>query len=171
MMIQLHLEKTKIDVGRAAARRGAGAIRRAIAARGEANIVVATGASQFEMLSELTAMAIDWSKVTAFHLDEYIGMPGDHPASFRRYLRERFASRLPQLRAMHYINGDAPDLKEEIFRLNHLIAAAPLDVVFAGIGENAHLAFNDPPADFDTIDPYIVVRLDARCRAQQFGDV
>lgn len=170
-MIQLHLEKTKVDVGRAAAQRGAGVIRRAIAARGEANIVVATGASQFEMLSELTAMAIDWSKVTAFHLDEYIGMPDDHPASFRRYLRERFASRLPQLRAMHYINGDAPDLKEEISRLNHLIAAAPLDVVFAGIGENAHLAFNDPPADFDTIAPYIVVRLDARCRAQQFGDV
>jgi glucosamine-6-phosphate deaminase len=170
MMVQLHLEKTKTDVGRAAAQRGAEAILRAIAARGEANIVVATGASQFEMLAELTAIEIDWSKVTAFHLDEYIGMRDDHPASFRRYLRERFASRLPQLHAMHYIDGDAPDLKGEISRLNRLISAAPLDVVFAGIGENAHLAFNDPPADFDTTDPYIVVKLDARCRAQQFGE-
>jgi glucosamine-6-phosphate deaminase len=170
MMVKLHLEKTGIDVGRAAAQRGADAIRRAIAARGEANIVVATGASQFEMLSELTAAEIDWSKVTAFHLDEYIGMSADHPASFRRYLRERFASRLPRLRAMHYINGDAPDLDGEISRLNRLISAVSLDVVFAGIGENAHLAFNDPPADFETVDPYIVVKLDARCRAQQLGE-
>lgn len=169
-MVQIHLEKTKIDLGRAAAQRGAEAISRAIAARGKANIVVATGASQFEMLAELTAMEIDWSKITAFHLDEYIGMRDDHPASFRRYLRERFASRLPRLSAMHYIEGDAPDLKGEISRLNRLIAAAPLDVVFAGIGENAHLAFNDPPADFETTDPYIVVTLDARCRAQQFGE-
>jgi glucosamine-6-phosphate deaminase len=170
-MIHLHVEPSKPALGKAAAELGAAAIRSAIAARSAANIVVATGASQFEMLEVLVTLeGIDWSRVTAFHLDEYIGMPITHPASFRRYLRERFASLLPNLGAMHYIDGDAADLDAELNRLNALIAAHPIDVTFAGIGENAHLAFNDPPADFDATEPYRVVNLDAACRAQQLGE-
>jgi glucosamine-6-phosphate deaminase len=170
-MIHLHVEPSKGALGKAAAEMGAEAIRSAIQARGAANIIVATGASQFEMLAALVTLdGIGWSRVTAFHLDEYIGMPITHPASFRRYLRERFAALLPTLGAMHYIDGDAADLDAELSRLNTLIAAHPIDVTFAGIGENAHLAFNDPPADFDAVEPYRVVNLDAACRAQQLGE-
>jgi glucosamine-6-phosphate deaminase len=108
--------------------------------------------------------------VTAFHLDEYIGLPESHPGSFRRYLRERFVERLPALHAFIAIAGDAPDIAVEVERLNTLIAAREVDVCFAGIGENCHLAFNDPPADFKTEAPYIVVSLDEACRRQQLGE-
>ena len=155
---------TKSELGHRAATAGANAIRAAINDRGQARIVVATGQSQFEMLETLTsAEDLDWSKVTGFHLDEYVGIAPTHPASFRRYLRERFTSRVP-IRQFHFIEGDAPDLQTEIARLNHLIAGPAIDVCFAGIGENAHLAFNDPPADFDTPAPFIEVTLDAACR-------
>jgi glucosamine-6-phosphate deaminase len=171
MPMKLHLYPTKSALGEAAAAMGAEAIRQAIATNGHAHIIVATGASQFEMLDSLVRQpGIDWSKVTGFHLDEYIGMSDEHPASFRRYLRERFTSRLPKLGAFHFIAGDAPDLKSEIARVGDLVKANPIDVAFAGIGENGHLAFNDPPADFDVADPYIVVELDELCRKQQFGE-
>jgi glucosamine-6-phosphate deaminase len=113
---------------------------------------------------------VDWNRVTAFHLDEYIGMPITHPASFRKYLKERFVDRLPQpLAAFHYINGEG-DGAAECRRLNDIIAAHPIDVAFVGIGENGHLAFNDPPADFETDEPYLVVNLDEACRRQQLGE-
>ena len=170
-MIQIHTETSKAALGLAAATTGAEAIRTAIRDRGAANIVIATGASQFEMLSALVRSAgLDWSRVTAFHLDEYIGMPSTHPASFRRYLKERFTDLLPTLGAHHFIEGDSPDLAGEIARLNLLIDLHPIDVTFAGIGENAHLAFNDPPADFETQESYRVVELEERCRRQQFGE-
>jgi glucosamine-6-phosphate deaminase len=108
--------------------------------------------------------------VTGFHLDEYIGMSDTHPASFRRYLRERFAAVLPRFAAFHFVEGDSADLAAELARLNGLIADLPIDVMFAGIGENGHLAFNDPPADFDTTIPYRLVQLDENCRKQQFGE-
>jgi glucosamine-6-phosphate deaminase len=111
----------------------------------------------------------DWSKVTGFHLDEYIGLPASHPASFRRYLKERFVDRVP-LAQFHYVNGDAPDSQAECQRLGALIAPQTIDVAFIGIGENGHLAFNDPPADFDTEAPYLVVELDEGCRRQQLGE-
>ena len=150
---------------------GAREIRAAIAARGQANIILATGASQFSMLERLVVEPdIDWSAVTIFHLDEYVGMKITHPASFRKYLKERVADRLPTLRRFNYIEADASPLKKEIARLNALIAASPIDVAFIGIGENGHLAFNDPPADFATEEPYIVVDLDERCRRQQVGE-
>jgi len=169
--MKIHLHQTKSALGEAAAAMGAQAIRDAIAAKGRAHIIIATGASQFEMLDALVRQPdIDWSKVTGFHLDEYIGMPDSHPASFRRYLRERFTSKLPTLGAFHFIEGDAADLKAEIARIGDLVRANPIDVTFAGIGENGHLAFNDPPADFDAEDPYIVVELDEVCRRQQFGE-
>jgi glucosamine-6-phosphate deaminase len=170
-MIDVRLSKTKSDAGEAAAALGAEAIAAAIAARGRANIVVATGASQYEMLDALVRhREIDWSKVTGFHLDEYIGMSADHPASFRRYLAERFTGRLPKLGAFHFIVGDAPDLDAEIARISAILDAHPIDVMFAGIGENGHLAFNDPPADFATTEAYRVVDLEERCRRQQLGE-
>ncbi|QIB32291.1 glucosamine-6-phosphate deaminase [Ancylobacter pratisalsi] len=170
-MIDIKIHDTKPENGAAAAAFGAAAIRDAIAARGKANVVVATGASQFEMLEALVAAAdIDWSKVTAFHLDEYIGMPETHPASFRKYLKERFTGKLPTLGAFHFVVGDAPDLDAELDRMNAVLDAHPIDVMFAGIGENGHLAFNDPPADFETTLAYKVVELEERCRRQQFGE-
>lgn len=162
---------SKAELGQKAAQAGGQAIRDAIQDRGEARIIVATGNSQFEMLEALTGQGdVDWSKVTAFHLDEYVGMPDTHPASFRRYLKERFTGRLPGLKAFHFIRGDAPDLQAEMTRVSRLVAERPIDVCFAGIGENAHLAFNDPPADFDVEAPFIEVTLDETCRRQQLGE-
>jgi glucosamine-6-phosphate deaminase len=158
-------------LGRDAAGLGGTAIREAIAARGHASIVLATGASQFEMLEALCQRTdIDWSRVTGFHLDEYINLPETHPASFRRYLRERFLAHVPAIGAFHLIDGNAADLRREVDRLNGLIDALAIDVVFAGIGENGHLAFNDPPADFDARDGFKVVALDEACRRQQLGE-
>ena len=169
--MKIHVCPNKSALGESAAFLGADAIRSAIQDNGRATIVVATGASQFEMLDHLVRQPnIDWSSVTGFHLDEYIGMPDSHPASFRRYLRERFTSKLPSLGAFHFIRGDAPDLDEELGRVSRLVEASSVDVMFAGIGENGHLAFNDPPADFEADEPYIVVKLDERCRRQQFGE-
>lgn len=160
--------KTKEELGQAAARHGADLINKVIAERGSASIIVATGASQFEMLANLINKNIEWSKVTAFHLDEYIGLPMTHPASFRKYLKERFVDKVP-IRKFHYINGEG-DVNEECIRLNSIIAQYPIDVAFVGIGENGHLAFNDPPADFYIEDPYIEVDLDDDCRKQQLGE-
>jgi glucosamine-6-phosphate deaminase len=163
--------KTKAELGRRAAEIGGKAIADAIAARGKARIIVATGASQFDTLAALVKQpSIDWSVVECFHLDEYVGMAETHPASFRKYLRERFVSLLPKpLAAFHGIDAQG-DCGAECRRLAKLIAGDPIDVAFIGIGENAHLAFNDPPADFKTEEPYIVVDLDEACRQQQFGE-
>ena len=168
MHIVIH--NSKEALGQAAAHEGAKAIKAAIDQRGHANIIVATGASQFEMLEQLVEADVDFSKVTAFHLDEYVGIDQNHPASFRRYLRERFAQRVPKLREIIYIDGDAADLAAEIGRISDRIAQVEIDVCFAGIGENGHLAFNDPPADFTTEPPYHVVDLDEACRRQQMGE-
>ena len=166
------IAKNKKESGKQAAEAGAEIIRRALKKRGGvANIIVATGASQFEMLANLIKQPdIAWNNVTAFHLDEYVGMPITHPASFRKYLWERFVSRLPQpLAAFHYVNAEI-DPQAECDRLGKLISKHPIDVAFIGIGENGHVAFNDPPADFKTNKPYLVVDLDEGCRRQQMGE-
>lgn len=155
-------------MGAEAARQGAALIREALASRGSAAIIVATGASQFEMLAALVCEELDWSRVTGFHLDEYIGLSQEHPASFRKYLKERFVDRV-ELAAFHYIDGEG-DAAAECQRLDALISSLEIDVAFVGIGENAHLAFNDPPADFETEKPYLVVQLDTACRQQQQGE-
>ena len=160
--------ETKAAMGKAAAEKGAGMISRALEDRGAANIILATGASQFEMLHELVKADLDWSRVTVFHLDEYIGIPVTHPASFRKYLKERFVD-LAMPAEFHAINGEA-DPEEECARLGAIIRKKQVDVAFVGIGENGHLAFNDPPADFETDAPYIVVDLDEVCRNQQLGE-
>jgi glucosamine-6-phosphate deaminase len=161
----------KATLGARAAFDGADAIRGALAAQGECTIVVATGASQFEMLNALVnEPGIDWSRVTAFHLDEYVGLPATHAASFRRYLQDRFVSRIPSLGRFVPVQGDAADLDAELDRLNRLLGGREVEVCFAGIGENCHLAFKDPPADFEADPPYLVVSLDEACRRQQLGE-
>jgi glucosamine-6-phosphate deaminase len=157
-------------LGASAARQGAAAIAEALEQGGKATIIVATGASQFAMLERLVSYDLDWAQVSVFHLDEYVGLQSSHPASFRRYLRERFVDRLPPLAEFVAVNGDSPDLEAELARLNARLGAQTVHVCFAGIGENCHLAFNDPPADFHTKSPYIVVDLDLACRQQQLGE-
>lgn len=167
--MDLHLFENKFDMGRAAAERAASLLVRAIASEGEANLVLATGNSQIEMLSALVGRLVDWSRVTVFHLDEYLGIPDIHPASFRRYLKEKFVERVGELRAFHGVNGEG-DPAEECARLKEIISGLAIHVACVGIGENGHLAFNDPPADFDTEEPYIIVELDEVCRSQQVGE-
>ncbi|MBN8789812.1 MAG: glucosamine-6-phosphate deaminase [Terrimonas sp.] len=158
------------ELGQKSGRKAAECIKAAIANKGTANIILATGASQFETLHQLISdKAIDWSKVVMFHLDEYIDLPESSPASFRKYLKERFINKVPALKACYLINGETDPLAE-CERLNAIIQKHPIDVALVGIGENGHLAFNDPPADFDITNPYIIVNLDEPCRAQQFNE-
>ena len=162
---------TAQQMGIAAGTEAANAIQQAIEENGRANIILATGTSQMDMLGNLVAAGrIDWSKVTMFHLDEYIGLPAGHPASFRKYLKERFVDKVPALKQANFVNGDAAEPRRECERLGALIAAHPIDAAMLGIGENGHLAFNDPPADFEKEEPYIIVELDERCRKQQLGE-
>jgi len=167
--LQLEVFDTKTELGQAAARDAATIINQAISERGAAYVIAATGASQFEFLDSLVDEEIDWGKVVFFHLDEYVGLPESHPASFRRYLKERILNRV-QPRSFHLLNGEAGDVYEECRRVSELISRETIDVAFVGIGENGHLAFNDPPADFETDEPYIVVNLDQKCRQQQVGE-
>jgi glucosamine-6-phosphate deaminase len=164
--------KTYIDrktMSRAAARHAAQVLRDVIAAQGRARIIAATGASQIEFLEALVATpGIDWTRVELFHLDEYVGLPIDHPASFRRYLRERLIEPAG-IASYHLLDGER-DARLVADEAGSAIRSAPIDVAFVGIGENGHLAFNDPPADFETELPYLVVRLDEACRRQQVGE-
>ncbi len=158
------------ELGKAAGMDAAEVIRNAIKSNGTANIILATGTSQFGTLNQLISEKnIDWSKVVMFHLDEYIGLSINHSASFAKYLRERFLAYVPKLKAAYLINGEADPL-EECKRIGDLIKKYSIDIALVGIGENGHLAFNDPPADFETEEPYIVVKLDEACRKQQMGE-
>jgi glucosamine-6-phosphate deaminase len=167
MTIKVFASKTAL--AQAAANHAAAIIGDAIVQRGEARIIAATGASQFDFLDALTAIpGIDWSKVEMFHLDEYVGMSGEAPASFCRYLRERLLNKVG-LKKYHLLDG-TQDPKALIAVVTAAIRKAPIDIAFAGVGENGHLAFNDPPADFKTQDAYVVVNLDEACRRQQLGE-
>jgi glucosamine-6-phosphate deaminase len=166
----LRLFSDKDSMAHEAADQAATTIRRSIAGRGRARIVVATGASQFEFLDALIKKpGIDWSKVEAFHLDEYIGLPITHPGSFRKMLLERVV-RKTGITRYHLVEGDALDPVASARDVGGQLVSAPIDIAFLGIGENGHIAFNDPPADFTTEDPYIIVNLDEACRRQQVGE-
>lgn len=168
--MKIEIFEDAAELGKAAGKRAAEKIKETINSKGEANIILATGTSQFPVLTILTEDAsIDWGKVNMFHLDEYIGIPISHKASFRKYLTERFLDRVSPLKSFHLINGEN-EPTAECERLNALIRQVNIDLALVGIGENGHLAFNDPPADFDTTDPYIVVALDEACRKQQWGE-
>ncbi len=161
---------TKEEMGAAAAAAGIAGLRDALSGEGTASFIVATGASQFEMLDQLAKADLPWNKLTGFHLDEYIGLPIAHGASFRKYLWERFVSQLPlPPAAFHFLDGEG-ESEVECDRVGSLITSRTIDVAFVGIGENGHLAFNDPPADFETERPYMVVNLDEACRRQQLGE-
>lgn len=167
MIFRIYDEKSAL--GKSAASHAANIIRQAIADRGSARIVAASAASQFEFLKALiTEPGIDWKKVELFHLDEYIGLPANHPASFCKFLEERLIAKTG-ITNTHLLNGEK-DPAAVIDEVNEAISAAPIDVAFVGIGENGHLAFNDPPADFETNDPYLIVNLDEVCRRQQVGE-
>lgn len=169
--MEISVDRSRMDSAGRAAARGAEMICAALAGRGAARIILATGASQFDMLDALVARRdIDWSRCTVFHLDEYIGLSRDHPASFVRYLSERFVGRVPRLGHFEAIDGRAADTEAEIARLNAAIGTGPVDVAFIGIGENGHLAFNDPPADFEAESLYLRVSLDRACRNQQVSE-
>ncbi|MHA1623903.1 MAG: glucosamine-6-phosphate deaminase [Promethearchaeota archaeon] len=168
--MKIRIFKTKDNMGKAAADEAARILINTIKEKGEANFIVATGASQFEFLENLTSIpSIDWSKTTMFHLDEYVGLPETHPASFRKYLKERLIKKVNPGN-VHLIKGDVENPESECERLDKIIKQKEIDVAFVGIGENGHLAFNDPPADFDTEKPYLVVDLDDACRKQQLGE-
>ena len=166
----LKVFKDKTSLGQAAAEQAAGAIRRALRDRGHARVIAATAASQAEFLNALTKAAdINWANVEAFHLDEYIGLPITHPGSFRKMLMEQLI-RKTGIRKYHLLDGDGANPSEVVRQIGRELSSAPIDVAFLGIGENGHLAFNDPPADFSTEEPYIIVTLDQACRRQQVGE-
>ena len=157
-------------MGRAAAAASAQLIKAAIARKGEANIILATGQSQFELFENLTGISgVDWARVRMFHLDEYIGLPKSHPASFRSYLKARFIEKVPELKEVILINGEE-NPSRECERLKEKIRGIEIDVAQVGFGENGHIAFNDPPADFETEEAFIVVKLDEACRRQQMAE-
>lgn len=168
MLLKVFNDKTTL--GRAAAEQAAAAIQRAISEKGKARIIAATAASQLEFLEALTkAPGIDWTQVEAFHLDEYVGLPITHPGSFRKMLMAELVNKTG-ISHYHLLEGDAPDPSAAVREASEQLASAPIDVAFLGIGENGHIAFNDPPADFDTEEPYIIVNLDEACRRQQVGE-
>ena len=165
----LRVFNDKASLGKAAAEQAATAIRRAIREHGLARIVAATAASQFQFLDALTHEPdIDWTRVEVFHLDEYIGLPITHSGSFRKMLLEHLVQKTG-ITNYHLLDGDA-DVSEVVRREGKALASAPIDIAFLGIGENGHLAFNYPPADFEVEDPYLVVKLDEACRRQQVGE-
>jgi glucosamine-6-phosphate deaminase len=169
--LEIRIYKTKSALGASAAEHATHAIQSAIVEHGCANIVLATGTSQFDLLKHLVqSQGVDWEKVNLFHLDEYIGLGADHPASFRRYLTVRFVNMVGKLKNVYFIHGDAVEPELECKRISRIILEHPIDVALIGIGENGHIAFNDPPADFDTEQPYIIVILDETCRKQQVGE-
>ncbi len=156
------------ELGKKAAALSAEILNEAIKRQGYARLVLSTGASQFETLEELVKEDVDWSKVEVFHLDEYVGLSETHPASFRKYIRERFAA-FVSLKELYLVNGNG-DIEKNIAELTEKLREKPVDLALIGIGENAHVAFNDPPADFENPNAYIVVNLDEKCRNQQVGE-
>lgn len=168
--MKIRIFETKQEMGKAAAKEAARILINTIETKGEAVFVAATGASQLEFLENLTnTPSVDWSKTTMFHLDEYIGIPETHPASFTKYLKQRLIDKVHP-GAVYLINGNAEDPESECERLGKIISEKEIDVAFVGIGENGHLAFNDPPVDFDTERPYILVELNEVSRRQQLGE-
>ena len=173
--MQIKILDDQKALGQAAAEHAAKSLRAALREKGIARVVAATGASQFEFLDSLTSAAdIDWNRVELFHLDEYVGLAATHPASFRKYILERIIlktgiGRKTGITQYHLLDGEG-DPQEVAKRVGSELISRPIDIAFVGIGENGHLAFNDPPADFASEEPYLVVQLDEACRQQQVNE-
>ena len=169
--MKINIYENKKLTSKKAALKAASILNNNINQKGTATFIIATGVSQLDFIEYLiTEGNVDWSKTRMFHLDEYIGLPETHPASFRKYLREKFISKVDRIKEINFINGDAADPQKECDRLNQILKNEIVDIAFVGIGENGHLAFNDPPADFEIEDPFIIVNLDDKCRKQQVGE-
>ncbi len=169
-MVEINIYETKEEIGRVAAIKAAEIIRNALTIKKNAYFIAATGISQYKFLNELVNQrGIEWDRTVLFQLDEYIGLPEHHPASFHKYLKERIID-IIHPKKFHFIQGNAIDPIKECKRINKITSKVEIDVAFVGIGENGHLAFNDPPADFKTKDPYIIVNLDKKCRNQQVSE-
>ena len=161
--------RTRAEMDAAAGALAAQAISVAVERQGGARIILASAPSQAGFLQQLLTHRVPWEKVTVFHMDEYVGLEATHPASFRRYQREHVLDRVKPA-AFHGICGESPDPLAETHRYAGLLQEAPIDVVCAGIGENGHLAFNDPPADLHDPQRVKIVTLDEACRQQQVND-
>lgn len=168
MNLTINVSPTAKENGYKAALKAAEVINAAIEKKGHARIVLSTGSSQFEMFDALVSLPVDWSKVEMFHLDEYVGLSETHPASFRKYLKERFVN-IVHPKAVYFVNGEG-DIEKNIAELTKELRRDEIDLGMIGIGENGHIAFNDPPADFDAVEAYRVVNLDHKCRMQQVGE-
>ena len=169
--MKTNIYKNKKETSKEAALQAASILNKAIRQKGTATFVIATGVSQLDFIEHLiTEGNVDWSKTRMFHLDEYIGLPETHPASFKKYLQEKFISKVDRIKEINLINGDVADPQKECDRLNQILKNEIVDIAFVGIGENGHLAFNDPPANFEIEDPFIIVNLDNQCRKQQVGE-
>ena len=164
--MEIRICKNPAELGASAAKHVAGVLNQCIAEKGCARIVLSTGASQFDTFANLVKQDVDWSMVEMFHLDEYVDLPETHGASFRKYLKEKFVDLVAPLKAVHFVDGTV----EGIAKLTEELRSAPIDIGLIGIGENGHIAFNDPPADFDTKEAYIVVNLNDTCKQQQVGE-
>jgi glucosamine-6-phosphate deaminase len=164
----INISADALELGQHAAVLAAAKINGAIAEKGEARIMVSTGSSQFETLQSLLKEKVDWGKVDVFHLDEYIGLPVSHPASFRKYLYDRFINHI-KVQSFHSVDVEG-DIDKKIASLTREIRKNPIDLGLIGIGVNGHIAFNDPPADFSTREAYIIVNLDDVCRMQQVNE-
>lgn len=169
--MEINVFADKKETSEKAADKAISILNKVIADRGKATFVMATGNSQLDFIAALTAdKTVDWSRTVMYHLDEYIGIPETHKASFRKYLKEKFINKVGDIGEVNLINGNTGDPERECRRLNKKIKKEEIDAAFVGIGENGHLAFNDPPADFEVEDPYIIVDLDKKCREQQVGE-
>ena len=170
--MKVDIASDKYEMAKRAADFAAARIKAAIAERGEARVIFASAASQLEFVDEMLKRSdIDWSKVCGFHLDEYVGLPETHGASFRKFLKERLLAKLPcPVKSFTFVGGDAPDTDAELVRLEAAVREKPIDLACIGIGENGHIAFNDPPADFAAKTAYSIVKLDHVCRMQQVGE-
>lgn len=166
--MQIHILENSDQLGLEAAREAANELNSIIQSQGTARIALSTGASQFDFLQHFIKMNIEWDKIEMFHLDEYIALSEAHPASFRKYLKERFLEHVP-VKKYHLVDGEG-NAEETVRRLNEEIGKAPIDLALIGIGENAHIAFNDPPADFDKQESYHIVNLNDSCKQQQVGE-
>ena len=169
--MNINIVQTSKEAAAQAAIKGGDIICSAQRHQKKVRIILATGTSQFLVLENLIKNpGINWRNCEIFHLDEYIGLTSNHPASFVRFIKERFISKVPPVAHFEYINGASTNLEQELLRLNKSISTNAIDIAFVGIGENAHIAFNDPPADFQTNTPFIRVSLDQKCREQQVGE-
>lgn len=167
-IMEIRIMQNAHEAGQLAGKKAAELLNQAVALNGEARFMAATGQSQLPFYEGLLSQHVSWDKIEIFHLDEYCGLPDTHPASFKKYIKERFVAHITP-KAVYYIDGTS-NIETQLRFLNDKAVEKPIDVGMIGFGENAHIAFNDPPADFHTSTAYHIVNLDSKCKQQQVGE-